>query len=95
MPWMECSPVSQREEFVTLIETQAVSFAELCRRFGVSRRTGYKWLGRFQADGWHGLTDRSRRPRRPPTACQPPAWGWHADATAVTHPTRTTLRKRR
>ena len=61
MPWMECSPVSQRAEFVTLIETQAVSFAELCRRFGVSRRTGYEWLGRFQADGRRGLTDCSRR----------------------------------
>jgi transposase InsO family protein len=85
---MECSPVSQREEFVTLVETQAVGFAELCRRFGVSRRTGYKWLGRFQSHGPGGLTDRSRRPRRSPARTPPemeqavlavraahPAWG--------------------
>ena len=51
MPWMERSPVAQREEFVTLLETQAVSSAELCRRIGVSRRKGYKWLGRFHAAG--------------------------------------------
>ena len=40
--------------------------AELCRRYGVSRRTGYKWLQRYQQQGWAGLEDRSRAPRRHP-----------------------------
>lgn len=88
MPWLECSPVSQREEFVALSQAQAVSMAELCRRFGVSRRTGYKWLDRFRAAGPAGLRDRSRRPqdspRRSPPAVEEavlavrqahPAWG--------------------
>lgn len=52
MPWMECSPMSQREEFVNLALSETVSVAELCRRFDVSRKTGYKWLKRLkkQAD---------------------------------------------
>lgn len=40
--------------------------SELCRRFGISRNKGYKWLGRFAADGVAGLSDRSRRPHRSP-----------------------------
>ena len=38
--------------------------AELCREFGISRKTGYKILDRYQECGVHGLTDRSRRPYR-------------------------------
>jgi transposase InsO family protein len=88
MPWMECSPVSQRQEFVTLVEAEALGLAELCRRFGISRKTGYKWLERFRGEGPAGLTDRSRRPRGSPTRTSPaveravlavraahPAWG--------------------
>jgi len=41
-------------------------FAELCRRFGVSRKTGYKWLRRHRELGGKGLEDRSRRPHRSP-----------------------------
>jgi transposase InsO family protein len=37
--------------------------SELCRRFGISRDKGYKWLGRYEAEGRAGLADRSRRPR--------------------------------
>ncbi len=62
MPWKECSAVSCREEFVRLAQTEAANVSELCRRFGVSRRTGYKWLGRFASTGRPGLSDRSRRP---------------------------------
>jgi transposase InsO family protein len=40
--------------------------SELCRRFGISRKTGYKWLGRVKGAGAAGLADRSRRPRRSP-----------------------------
>src|SRR4051794_23333744 len=40
--------------------------AELSRRFGISRKTGYKWIGRYMAGT--ELTDRSRRPHRSPNA---------------------------
>ena len=44
MPWRECDRVSERLEFVGLAGSGAVSFSELCHRFGVSRQTGYQWL---------------------------------------------------
>jgi putative transposase len=40
------------------------AIAELCREFGISRKTGYKIFDRYQECGIHGLTDRSRRPYR-------------------------------
>ncbi len=58
--------VEQRLEFVRLAQAGGVSFAELCRRFGIKRDTGYKWMGRFAAEGVDGLVDRSRRPRVSP-----------------------------
>jgi transposase InsO family protein len=47
------------------------SMAELCRKFGISRKTGYKWLGRWQAEGPRGLEDRSRAPRTHPNQVPP------------------------
>ena len=67
MSWRECDRMSERLEFVRLAESGAVSFAELCRRFGVSRPTGYEWLGRWRAEGEAGLADRSRRPAHSPS----------------------------
>lgn len=46
-------------------QSAARGFADLCRRFGVSRKTGYKWLKRWAHEGQLGLGDRSRQPRRP------------------------------
>jgi transposase InsO family protein len=65
MPWQEVSVVDQRREFVRLAMQQGANRAELCRRFGISRDVGYKWLGRFIA-GDGGLQDRSRRPHSSP-----------------------------
>jgi transposase InsO family protein len=62
MPWKESTPMSQRREFVSLAQAQAMTVAELCRRFGISRKTGYKWLGRSE-----DLHERSRRPAHSPT----------------------------
>jgi transposase InsO family protein len=45
-----------------------VSFAELCREFGIARKTGYKWLARFKELGTRGLVDEPRRPSRSPLA---------------------------
>lgn len=66
MPWKECSIVSEREEFVKLVELSGANVSVLCRRFGISRKTGYKWLKRFAATGSEGLRSQSRRPRRWP-----------------------------
>jgi transposase InsO family protein len=66
MPFRERSVVSEREEFCRLAEQAGVSFSELCRRFGVSRDIGYKWLARWRSEGAPGLSNRSRRPLTSP-----------------------------
>lgn len=58
--------MSYREEFCRLALQPGVRMAELCRRFGISRTAGYKWLGRYRAEGLAGLSDRSRRPHASP-----------------------------
>lgn len=74
MPWKEISPMDQRKQFVKMSLQGEHSVAELCRRFGISRKTGHKWLCRHRAgDGEEAaLEDRSRRPRTSPTAV--PRW---------------------
>ncbi len=64
MSWKECDRVSLRREFVALARQDGINVAQLCRRFGISRPTGYKWLKRFAREGLDGLQDRSRRPNR-------------------------------
>jgi len=66
MPWTVCDTMSQRREFVMLARAEGANISELCRRFGISRRVGYKWLVRYAAEGVAGLADRSRRPRGSP-----------------------------
>jgi len=67
MPWEAKNTMNLREEFVSLAATQSVPFSELCRRYRISRQTGYKWLNRHQAEGAGGLADRCRRPHHSPT----------------------------
>lgn len=55
--------MSIRQNFVLRALTGDTPIAELCREFGVSRKTGYKWLKRFKETGVAGLVDRPRRPR--------------------------------
>ncbi len=69
MPWKVRSIVSQREEFVALASGGGQSVASLCKRFGISRETGHKWLRRHRAEGVAGLLDRSRRPKTSPDRC--------------------------
>ncbi|MGM4902187.1 IS481 family transposase [Tardiphaga sp. 866_E4_N2_1] len=61
MPWREVSAMDQRREFALLAMQEGVNRRELCRRFGISPQTGYKWLARVEA-GDAELADRSRRP---------------------------------
>lgn len=58
--------MSLRREFVLLASQPDANISSLCRRFEISRKTGYKWIGRFEAEGISGLEDRSRRPHRSP-----------------------------
>jgi len=67
MAWKEVTRVSLREEFVQLAMQSGANRRELCRRFKISPKTGYKWLRRYKAAGQDGLQDRSRRPYRSPS----------------------------
>jgi transposase InsO family protein len=58
--------MSQRHEFILLASQEGVNFAALCRRFDISRKTGYKWRARFQSGGPFALPDRSRQPHASP-----------------------------
>ncbi len=90
MVWMEKSTVSLRQEFVRLASQDGVNKRELCRRFGISPKTGYKWLSRAAQSSLPAvaLLDRSRRPHHSPARSGPateqavlvlrrehPAWG--------------------
>ena len=55
--------MSQHLEFVVPARKEEANVARLCRRFGISRKTGYKWLRRFEASREEGLLDQSCRPR--------------------------------
>ena len=66
MPWKEVSTVELRKTFVKLLAADKANMSELCRRFGVSRKTGYKLLERYQELGDEGLEDQSKRPKTIP-----------------------------
>lgn len=68
MPWKETCPMKERMEFIGLCRRDEWSMAELCREFGISRKTGYKWVARYRRNGAEGLVDHSRAPRRHPNA---------------------------
>src|ERR1700727_1759918 len=63
MPWKVCKPMDERLKFIARL-LDGEQMAGLCREFGISRKTGYKILIRYNATGLEGLTDRSRRPYR-------------------------------
>src|SRR6478752_1272318 len=63
MPWKESSVMDERMRFVIRLK-DGESMTSLCREFGISRKTGYKILERFEHCGVEGLSDRARRPHR-------------------------------
>jgi transposase InsO family protein len=89
MPFVERTNVSLREEFARLAVQEGANVSELCRRYGISRKTGYKWIQRRSTEAsadWP--SDRSRRPKTSPKRTKPeieeavlkvraehPAWG--------------------
>jgi len=66
MAWKESDSMSERLEFVKLASCEGANISLLCKRFGVARKTGYKWLKRWREEGCAALSDRSRRPEHSP-----------------------------
>ena len=60
MPWKEICPMDEKLKFSVAGKSGEYPHAGLCRRFGVSRKTGYKWVARYAAEGVKGLEQRSR-----------------------------------
>jgi transposase InsO family protein len=65
MPWKEIEPMNQRTEFV-LRALKTGNFRDLCREYGISTKTGYKWRERFLEYGLSGMSELSRRPKNSP-----------------------------
>src|SRR3546814_19693860 len=68
MVWDKTCVMDKRMAFIVDYRSEDYCFAELCRRYGVSRRIGYKWRDRYEAEGPAGLVDRSRAPHDPGNA---------------------------
>ena len=88
MPWKETTTMSERKEFIREALKDETNISALCREYGISRKTGYKWLKRYREEGLGGLMDQSRRPEHSPNHTPPeveqvivearqahPAWG--------------------
>ena len=67
MPWKAFTLLKVRQRLIEAVLARHHPVQDLCARFGVSRKTAYKWLNRFRQRGLAGLRDQSRRPRRSPT----------------------------
>jgi len=70
MPWKETCPMDERLKFIADCLKDEWSLSDLCQYYGISRKSGYKWLARYQAEGPSGLHDRSRAPNHHPNAVQ-------------------------
>ena len=62
MPWKDVKPMDQKILFVSDYLRKSDTVSGLCRRYGISRKTGYKWINRYAAQGADGLRERSRIP---------------------------------
>ena len=71
MPWKERKALDEKKHFIEEWNRQEVSVAELCRRYEISRQTGYKWLERYEQRGEPGLEEHSRAPLNHPQAMPP------------------------
>jgi putative transposase len=66
MPWRHTSPMDQKTQFIADYLRRTLSITELCALYGVSRKTGYKWIDRSLKSGPLGLEERSRKPSSSP-----------------------------
>lgn len=74
MPWMETCRVEERIRFVQCVRRERWSVAAACRTFGISRKTGHKWLSRYEQGGLEALYDRSRARRTQAHAVSETIW---------------------
>jgi len=79
--------MEERAKFVLEALEGWTSMTELCARYGISRRVGYKWLHRYEEKGLAGLADRSRAPRRQAAATAPEIVGEVVALRSKKHPT--------
>jgi putative transposase len=66
MPWRETSAMEERLQLVMEVRENLGSFTEICARYSVSTKTGYKWIDRYEREGIAGLQDQSRAPKNHP-----------------------------
>jgi putative transposase len=66
MPWDETTRMDQRVRFIGDFTSGRYTMSELCELYGICRKTGHKWVGRYREHGVEGLLDRSRVPHRSP-----------------------------
>ena len=71
MPWKDSTPMKERAVFVRAWEVRVFTMKELCEHFGVSRKTGYKWVHRYREDDPESLADRSTAPLSCPHKTSP------------------------
>ena len=64
MPWRETCQMDERTQFIARVLAGEDEMTALCREYGISRKTGYKWLGRYRGEGAAGLRERSHAPVR-------------------------------
>ena len=68
MPWKETDAMKEKRTFIDAMLRQSKPFRELCREYGISEKTGYKWRKRFLEQGYAGLEDESRAPQKHPNS---------------------------
>lgn len=71
MPWNETAPMNERVKFIAARLADEEPFSTTCERFGISRKTGYKWILRYEIGGVEALVDGSRAPHTHPHAVLP------------------------
>jgi transposase len=63
--WKETDKMDEKKGFIFRCWNGEETFTEICRKFGISTKTGYKWLSRFKEQGAAGLAELSRAPKTP------------------------------
>lgn len=67
MPWRDVKPMDEKLLFIAdYIRNHHKTFSQLCQQYGISRKTGYKWVQRYEQQGMEGLDERSRCPHQSP-----------------------------
>jgi transposase InsO family protein len=67
MSWKETNVMEERRKFIREVLQKEEAFSVLCKKYGISEKTGYKWKNRFMEKGDYGLTDESKRPKNSPS----------------------------